>query len=122
MLMSLARPRFRPAAQSRMAVHSAPDWEMTEMLPGGGICLANEAFIRWWVLIRPRQLGPSMRTPPRRQSAAISCSSAAPSAPTSLKPAVMTTMALAPASIELTTAWRTSAVGTAITLRSMRLP
>ncbi len=62
MLMSLARPRCRAAAQSRIAVHSAPDWEITEIPPGCGICLANEAFIRWWALIRPRQLGPSMAT------------------------------------------------------------
>ena len=122
MLMSLARPRWRAAAQSRMAVHSAPDCEMTEIPPGCGICLANEAFIRWWVLIRPRQFGPSMATRRALQKSAISFSSAAPSGPTSLKPAVMTTTALAPASIELMTACRTSAVGTAITLRSMRLP
>ena len=50
----------------------------------------------------------------RRRSAhrtPISFSSSAPSAPTSLKPAVMTTMALAPAWIEASTALRTSGRG-----------
>ena len=51
--------RRRPSRGSPCTAR--PDCEMTEMPPGRGICLANEAFIRWWVLIRPRQLGPSSR-------------------------------------------------------------
>ena len=118
MLISLARPRWRPAAQSRIAVPSAPDWESTEIPPGRGICAAKDAFMRWWVSIRPRQFGPSIRTPRARHRAAISASSAAPSSPTSLKPAVMTMIALAPASMDDSTAERTNGVATAMTARS----
>ncbi len=32
-LMNLEKPMFSPSAQSRMAVHSAPDWEKKAMLP-----------------------------------------------------------------------------------------
>ena len=48
---------------------------------------------------------------PRVAESAISSSSSAPSGPTSLKPAVMTTTALAPASMELTTACSTAPPG-----------
>ena len=80
-----------------MATHSAPDWEMTEILPGGGSDGANVAFIWWCVLSTPRQFGPIIRTPCDRQSSTSSFSASAPSAPTSLKPAVMTMIVLAPA-------------------------
>jgi hypothetical protein len=44
-LMTLPRPSFCSAAQSRMATQSAPDWEMTEIFPGGGTDGANVAFM-----------------------------------------------------------------------------
>jgi hypothetical protein len=100
MLTSLESPIWRAAAQSRIAVQRAPDCDMTEMPPVRGICLANEAFIRWCVLISPRQLGPSSRAWRERQISAISRSAAAPWSPTSLKPAVITQIAPAPASSE----------------------
>ena len=45
MLTRVARPILREAAQSRMAVHSAPDCETTEIAPTCGMWLANEAFM-----------------------------------------------------------------------------
>ena len=50
----------------------------------------------WWVLMRPRQFGPIRRAPEEWHRSAISRSRRAPSSPTSLKPAVITTTALAP--------------------------
>ena len=105
-----------------MAVHSAPDCDTTEMPPTAGMWLAKEAFILWWVLMRPRQLGPISRAPEERHRSAISFSRRAPSSSTSLKPAVITTTALAPWCSEEITAPLTAAVGTAMTLRSMGLP
>ena len=61
--MTLPKPSFWWAAQSRMATHNAPDWEMTEMRPAGGKEGAKVAFIWWCVLRIPRQLGPISRTP-----------------------------------------------------------
>ena len=122
MLTSLARPKPRPAAWSRIAVHSAPDCEKIEMLPERGMLPANEAFIRWPVLISPRQLGPSSRTRWAAQRRAICASSSAPSRPVSRKPAVMTTIALVPARRQSWTAWSTAAAGTAMTPRSIAPP
>ena len=67
------------------------------MPPAAGMWLANEAFILWCVLMRPRQLGPMQAgagaSGRGRRSRAPG---GRPSSPTSLKPAVMTTTALAP--------------------------
>ena len=49
-----------PAAQSRIAVPSAPDCDMNAMVPGGGIVPAKIAFSFDGVAIRPRQFGPRM--------------------------------------------------------------
>ncbi len=68
MLMTLPMPSFCSTAQSRIATHSAPDCEMTEIFPGGGTDGANVAFIRWCVLKMPRQFGPMSRTPRDWQS------------------------------------------------------
>ena len=62
-LTNLEKPMFRPMAQSSTAVQSAPDWEKKEMKPFGGVPRENDAFSEACVLIRPRQLGPSTRTP-----------------------------------------------------------
>jgi len=63
---------------------------MTEIFPGGGTDGANVAFMEWSVLSTPRQFGPTIRTPAARQISTSSFSAAAPAAPTSLNPAVMT--------------------------------
>ena len=107
------------AAQSRMATHSAPDWEMTEIFPGGGTDGANVAFIWWCVFSTPRQFGPCSRTPCFWQSSTNSCSASAPSALTSLNPAVMTVTTLAPASIESWIACFTNLGGTTTIPRSI---
>ena len=56
-----------------MATHNAPDWEMTEIFPGGGTDGANVAFMAWSVLSTPRQFGPTIRTPAARQISTSSC-------------------------------------------------
>jgi hypothetical protein len=122
MLMSLARPKSRDAAQSRMAVHSAPDCEITEMTPRAGVCRAKEALRSWSVLISPKQLGPRRCTPREVHRRSSSASSRAPSGPTSLKPAVMVISALAPASMACSAAACTCFVGTAITAISTGRP
>jgi hypothetical protein len=122
MLMSLPRPRWRAAARSRIAVSSAPDCEITEMPPAFGMWLAKDAFIAWSVLITPRQLGPTSLTPRAVHRRSISRSISAPSSSTSLKPAVMTTIALAPPWMASSTAAWTIFVGTAITPSSIGLP
>ena len=122
MLTTLARPRLRAAARSRMAVQSAPDWEKTEMPPALGILPAKEAFRAQAVLINPRQLGPSSRTRRLAQMATICRSRASPAGPVSLKPALITTKARAPAATASRTAATTVATGTTITTRSTALP
>ena len=122
MLTSFESPICLDMAQSRMAVQSAPDWEMTEMTPSRGVWPANEAFMPLWVLISPRQLGPSIRAFHLAQSSASSRSVFAPSSSTSLKPAVITQIAPAFAFSDSATASGTALVGTQITDRSMGSP
>jgi hypothetical protein len=61
-LTNFEKPTFSPIAQSRMAVHSAPDCEKKEIAPAGGVPAAKDALRRACVLMRPRQLGPSTLT------------------------------------------------------------
>ena len=114
-----ASPTPLPLSQSRSAAHSAPDCDTTEMEPRSGIRAAKEAFKWWAVLITPRQLGPSIRAPLAVHISSRTRSRAAPSPPTSLNPAVITTTARAPLSSELRTAASTAETGVAITLSSM---
>ena len=119
MEMALDTPSSRSSAMSIMAVHSAPDWEKMAMLPAWGMRRENEAFMRMAVLITPRQLGPSSRTPPRRQMAISSSSRARPSEPASLKPEATTTTAPAFLATASLAAAGTISAGTAITTRSI---
>ena len=74
-LMNLEKPMFSPRAQSRMAVHSAPDCEKKAMLPAGGVPAAKVALSPVPVLLRPRQLGPSSAMPWRLAMSVSLCSS-----------------------------------------------
>src|SRR3972149_1551613 len=55
--MNLEKPTLFPTAQSRMAVHRAPDWEKKAISPLGGIPAANDALSMEPVSMRPRQFG-----------------------------------------------------------------
>jgi hypothetical protein len=48
------------------------------MCPGRAIGAAKLAFKALWGFMKPKQLGPRIRIPPRRASARIACSRAAP--------------------------------------------
>jgi hypothetical protein len=58
---------------------------------------AKVAFKPTSVRIAPRQLGPRMRTPPRRAASTIFCCRARPASPVSAKPLDRTIAALMPA-------------------------
>jgi hypothetical protein len=70
-------------------------------------------------LMTPMQLGPIIRTPARRTRSFSSRSSFAPSSPVSLKPALITTRPLTPASMHSPTTGRTESRGTMTTARSI---
>ena len=59
----LEKPTSLFSAQSRIAVHSAPDCEMTAIRPGSALPALNVAFSPMSVRITPRQLGPRIRKP-----------------------------------------------------------
>jgi len=117
-LMKFTKPTSVIAAQSRMAVPSAPDWVMMETLPRGGISLAKDALHREIVLMMPRQLGPTIRMPYCVAICFTSFSSRAPSGPTSLNPAEMITRFLMPFSPHSRAAPGTSLAGMTMTARS----
>ena len=95
MLASLERPMRRLRSAAMAALPNAPLWEMKAIGPGSSTaCGIGEAFIGRWKLRMPRQLGPIRRMRPAAL-ATTSCCSLRPSSPTSWKPAVNTTAALA---------------------------
>ena len=77
-------------------MQSAPDWLMKPSRPGRAIERAKVALKLETGLITPRQFGPTTRIPPFRASSSTCRSSASPSAPSSLKPALMMTAPLTP--------------------------
>ncbi len=107
-----------------IATPSAPLCEQSATEPGGGMRGAKEAFSRTsgCVWMSPRQLGPTMRIPPRRTASISSACRVSPSPPTSAKPAVMTTSARTPASAHSSTTPGTTGAGTARTARSTGSP
>ena len=115
-----AIPRPRSAAVERIASPSAPLWDRKPMRPGTGRAAAKEALRRTSgsVLIRPMQLGPTMRMPYLRTSRKRRFSSCAPSAPASRKPAVITTSPRTFFRPQERTTSRTCSLGTTITARS----
>ena len=117
-LTNLEKPTFRPMAQSSTAVQSAPDWEKKEMNPLGGVPRENEAFSEACVSIRPRQLGPSTRTPADVAASRRDRSRATPAPPISLNPAEMTIPARIPFAASRGIPSRTAFGGTTKTHRS----
>ena len=59
----LENPTSLFAAQSRMAVHSAPDCEITAIRPGIALPALKVALSPMSERITPRQFGPRMRMP-----------------------------------------------------------
>ena len=116
------KPTFSYAAQSRMAVRSAPDCEMKPTRPGLAIPAAKVAFIRSIGFMMPRQLGPTTRMPNRRAASSTRRSSSAPASPISLKPALMMITPLMPASPHSATRSGTPAAGVTMTARSTGSP
>ena len=99
----------------------APLWEINETFPGFGILAEKEAFKDTFSdgLITPRQLGPTTLTPALAHKALIFFSIAAPSPPTSLKPAETITIPLIPFAIQSLTACKAAFGGRIIIARSM---
>ena len=74
------KPTSSCAAQSRMAVRSAPDCEMKPTRPGLAMPAAKVAFIRSIGFMMPRQFGPTTRIPYLRAASRTWRSSSTPSA------------------------------------------
>ena len=114
-------PTPRSAATFKIATPRAPDWLTKPIEPGRAGVGAKVAFKRTSgsVLITPMQLGPTMRMPCSRTRSRTSASTAAPAAPVSAKPAVITTRPRTPASRQSRTTAGTAPLGTAIRARSI---
>ena len=116
------KPTSSCAAQSRMAVRSAPDCEMKPTRPGLAMPAANVAFSRSMGFMMPRQLGPITRMPYVRACSSTWRSSSTPSGPISLKPALMMITPLMPASPHSVTRPGALLAGVTITARSTGSP
>ena len=116
------KPTFSCAAQSRMAVRSAPDWEMKPTRPGLQMPAANVAFIRPMGFMMPRQFGPISRMPWRRAASSTRRSSSTPSGPISLNPALMMITPLIPAWPHSSTSPGAVLAGVTMTARSTGSP
>ena len=116
------KPTSSWAAQSRIAVSSAPDCETNPTRPGFAIPAANVALNAPMGFMIPRQFGPTTRMPCRRAAASTCRSSSTPAAPTSLNPALMMITPRTPASPHSST--RPGAVfgGVTMTARSTGSP
>src|SRR6185503_9966688 len=112
------------AADSRIAMPTAPDWDAMASPPGAGSDGAKVALSRTdgSVLTIPRQFGPTRRRPLARASRTISACAAAPSLPVSARPEDRITAAPTPAAAQSTTTSRTPYAGTATTARSTGAP
>ena len=86
----LLKPTRSRRLQSRIAVMSAPLWPMNATRPRPASVDAKVAFKPDTGLMTPRQFGPMSRMSWARAWSTSARSSAAPSGPTSLKPAEMT--------------------------------
>src|SRR5215467_6593170 len=116
----LEKPIRFGVAQSSIAVHTAPDWDTRPSDPGSAAPRAKVAFSPSAGRAMPRQLGPTRRTPQRRAFSSSARSSFAPSAPTSEKPAVITTAERTPAFPHSSITSGTVLAGVATTARSTR--
>ena len=116
------KPTCSCAAQSRMAVRSAPDCEMKATRPGRAMPAAKVAFIRSMGFMTPRQLGPTTRMPCFSAASRTWRSSSAPSSPISLNPALMMITPLMPASPHSATRPGAVLAGVTMTARSTGSP
>jgi len=116
--MNLEKPTRFCSAQSSTVTHTAPDWEIMARPPSRGVRDAKVAFMSYWVLTRPRQLGPKRRIPYRSAMSSTSRSRSFPSLPTSEKPAVMMTQLRAPFSPASSMTEGTKRAGTQLTTMS----
>ena len=119
--MSL-KPTSRSAAHSRIAVTSAPDWLMNDVVPGVAFPGANVAFSLDGVEMTPREFGPTTLRSYSSANARSSASRFAPSLPVSPNPAVMTTTFSIPSCPAVSTASRAISGGTTITASSASVP
>ena len=119
MLINFENPTHSSAAQSKIAVHKAPDCEKKAIFPLSGISAANEALRHDCVSINPRQFGPSSRIAWRVIFWQSSFSLIAPSMPLSLKPALITTIESIFFSAHSSTTFPTYWAGTTIIAMSM---
>ncbi len=76
--ITLEKPTALTRAQSRMAVHSAPDCEMSPIDPGRALPALNVPLKRMSVRMTPRQFGPTKRRLKRRALVSTSRSRATP--------------------------------------------
>ena len=89
-----ATSRF--SAQSRIAVHKAPDCDTRAIPPSAALLLPKVAFKPTLGRMRPRQFGPRNRIPYERARSTTFRSRARPGPPTSRKPADRMIIALIP--------------------------
>ncbi len=94
--MNVENPTLVAVDQSRKELHTAPDWDAMATDPVTGWMLVNVPFMQWWVFIIPMQLGPSTLMSYFFAISPTLLSSRAPSFPSSLNPAVMTTTDFTP--------------------------
>ena len=110
--MQCEKPMPRPAAQSSMAVTSAPDCDTKARAPGRASTCAKLAFRPMCGASKPRQLGPRMRSRWRPAAWSMAALVAASS------PAVSTTAARVPRTPKASISPGTLAGGVQITARS----
>ena len=91
---------------------------MNAMFPVGGIICENDPFNGVWESVIPKLFGPIIFMPYFSPRAVNSASNLAPSSPTSLKPAVITTMFSTPTSPHSSTAVFTNTEGIVIIAKS----
>ena len=113
-------PIPRRDAPSIAAAPNAPDCDTNPIDPAGTSARANVAVsdTSGDVFTTPMQFGPTSRIPLARHTSSSSASRAAPSAPASANPAVMTTSAETPAAAHSRATPGTAAAGTATIARS----
>ena len=118
---NVENPIPRVTAYSRITSPSAAEWEKNPTLPRGARVGPRLALRRTsgLVFMKPRQLGPTSRTPCARTSSTRRCWRAIPSGPASVNPADMTTSPLAPRCTAFSATSCTASAGTVMMARSI---
>ena len=117
-LITLLNPIPEVTLQSIIATIIAPLWEINAIFPVGGIIWENDPFNGVCESVIPKLFGPIMFIPYSSPSAVNSASNLAPSPPTSLNPAVITTIFSTPFSPHSLTAVFTNTEGIVIIAKS----